>query len=453
MSFNKNAFAASFLNQLTAGIEEREEKAEEYERQQKAAAERNAAIVSTRKLRRDEAVQLANKARTLGARPEHIAAAMSSGMTGISQLYQKLQDAANQLGVRKLGEADIEAIVNMPVVPPINGELVDFNIRELADKTFGVAKLDKAKEPEPSGNVLRRLFGLDDMAVARRRLQDTEYVEGMSIADINEAARQAEYRSLFPDLGFTLMDVEFYGPSAKGKFLSEAASAVQEATTGRMADTYVQMMVDDLIASKKEGEKATPQEVEAVRKAAREELGQKALQEIVIATASRYGRGGFFNDPETVDLIRKGIGDKFLIEQANIYEKELELEEDQTTEPTNTEQNKEKIPSDVTPNKEEDTKKEKTPTENKKEEILTETYPTRPTGVSRKERKKGEQWDSKYKGKVDPATGKALVVEPRPSEEITTVKGKGRRQVTVSAAKEWDKKYADTHEPNGLPKL
>ena len=29
----------------------------------------------------------------------------------------------------------------------------------------------------------------------------------------------------------------------------------------------------------------------------------------------------------------------------------------------------------------------------------------------------------------------------------------GRRQVTVSAAKEWDKKYADTHEPNGLPKL
>ena len=177
------------------------------------------------------------------------------------------------------------------------------------------------------------------------------------------------------------------------------------------------------------------------------------LQEIVIATASKYGRGGFFNDPETVDLIRKGIGDKFLIEQANIYEKELELEEDQTTEPTNTEQNKEKIPSDVTPNKEEDTKKEKTPTENKKEEILTETYPTRPTGVSRKERKKGEQWDSKYKGKVDPATGKAIVVEPRPSEEITTVKGKGRRQVTVSAAKEWDKKYADTHEPNGLPKL
>ena len=173
---------------------------------------------------------------------------------------------------------ELPALLKWPVVPPINGDLVDFNIKELADKTFGVAKLDKTKEPEPSGNVLRRLFGLDDMSAAKRRLQDTEYVDGMSIADINEAARQAEYRSLFPDLGFTLMDVEFYGPSAKGEFLSEAASAVQEATTGRMADTYVQMMVNDLVASKKEGEEATPQEVEEVRKRAREELGQKGVR-------------------------------------------------------------------------------------------------------------------------------------------------------------------------------
>ena len=65
MAFNKNAFAASFLNQLTAGIEEREERAEEFEEQQRAAAGRNAAIVSTRKLRADEAAQLGKKAQTL----------------------------------------------------------------------------------------------------------------------------------------------------------------------------------------------------------------------------------------------------------------------------------------------------------------------------------------------------------------------------------------------------
>lgn len=453
MSFNKNAFAASFLNQLTAGIEEREEKAEEYERQQKAAAERNAAIVSTRKLRADEAVQLANKARTLGARPEHIAAAMSSGMTGISQLYQKLQDAANQKGVRKLGESDIEAIVNMPVVPPINGDLVDFNLRELADKTFGVAKLDKAKEPEPSGNVLRRLFGLDEMSVARKRLQDTEYVEGMSIADINEAARQAEYTSLFPDLGFTLMDVEFYGPAAKGKFVNDFKEAASDAISGTVAETFIQTQVNNYIDEKAATrEPATPSEIAQVRKDAQDYLIQQAVREVILENTSAYGRGGFFDDPTTTDLIRETMGEDFLIDQMNLYGKELE--EDQTTEPTNTEQDQEKVTGDDTPTQEEATEEEAPSTEDKEEEVSTETYPTRPTGVSRKDRKKAEQWDKKYKGKVDPDTGSVIVVEPRPSEEITTVKGtRGGRKVTVSAAKEWDKKYADTHNPDGLPKL
>ena len=94
----------------------------------------NASIVSTRKLRADEAAQLGKKAQTLGARKEHIIAAMSSGMTGISELYQKLQAAANQKGVRKLSEDDIEAIINMPTVPPINGQLVDCRFKTLLIK-------------------------------------------------------------------------------------------------------------------------------------------------------------------------------------------------------------------------------------------------------------------------------------------------------------------------------
>ena len=44
----------------------------------------------------------------------------------------------------------------------------------------------------------------------------------MSIADINEAARQAEYTSLFPDIGCQLlMEVNFYGPDAAGEFVKD----------------------------------------------------------------------------------------------------------------------------------------------------------------------------------------------------------------------------------------
>ena len=452
MAFNKNAFAASFLNQLTAGIEEREERAEEFEEQQRAAAERNAAIVSTRKLRADEAALLGKKAQTLGARKEHIIAAMSSGMTGISELYQKLQAAANQKGVRKLSEDDIEAIINMPTVPPINGQLVDMSLQEFANKTFGVSQLDRAEEQEPSGNIVRKLFGLNDMAMARKRLQDTEYVDGMSIADINEAARQAEYTSLFPDLGFTLMDVEFYGPAAKGKFVNDFKDAASDAISGTVAQTFIQTQVNKYIDEKAATrEPATPSEIAQVRKDAQDYLIQQAVREVILENTSTYGRGGFFDDPTTTDLIRETMGEDFLIDQMNLYGKELE--EDQTTEPTNTEQDQEKVTGDDTPTQEEATEEEAPSTEDKEEEVSTETYPTRPTGVSRKDRKKAEQWDKKYKGKVDPDTGSVIVVEPRPSEEITTVKGKGRRKVTVSAAKEWDKKYADTHNPDGSPKL
>lgn len=361
MAFNKNAFAASFLNQLTAGIEEREERAEEFEEQQRAAAERNASIVSTRKLRADEAAQLGKKAQTLGARKEHIIAAMSSGMTGISELYQKLQAAANQKGVRKLSEDDIEAIINMPTVPPINGQLVDMSLQDFANKTFGVSQLDRAEEQEPSGNIVRKLFGLNDMAMARKRLQDTEYVDGMSIADINEAARQAEYTSLFPDLGFTLMDVEFYGPAAKGKFVNDFKDAASDAISGTVAQTFIQTQVNNYIDEKAATrEPATPSEIAKIRKDAQDYLIQQAVREVILENTSAYGRGGFFDDPTTTDLIRETMGEDFLIDQMNIYGKELE-EGQSTDTQTEDDTGEEK----VTEKKEADTeaKEEKIPAE------------------------------------------------------------------------------------------
>ena len=46
MAFDWQAFAGSFLNEITAGIEEREKEAEEYKEKREAAAARNAALVN-----------------------------------------------------------------------------------------------------------------------------------------------------------------------------------------------------------------------------------------------------------------------------------------------------------------------------------------------------------------------------------------------------------------------
>jgi len=467
MAFNKNAFAASFLNQLTAGIEEREEKAEEFERQQKAAAERNASIVSQRKLRADEAVALAQKAKALGARREHIVAAMSSGMTGISQLYQKLLDGANQLGVKKLGEADVETLVNMPVVPPINGDFVDFSLRDLADKTFGVAKLEKAQqEDDKQSSLVRRLFGLDDMAMAERRLQDTEYVEGMSIADINEAARQAEYESQFKDLGFTLLDVNFYGPKGKSQFISKFNDAATDAVTGTVAEDFINGEVIREETKRKEEQQPplTEDEVQAVRKRARNELIRLAVSPVISEFESEYGRGGFYRDTTTKEMIESVLGEDYVIQQASIFGDDREEQEEEET--------KEEITPFIASPTDEDMVTEELFDPNKKEEKDTEekapdpeaqktalskiTFRERPNAIDAGRK----LWDRNLEGKVDPKTGKVIIAPPRPAEGGGKTKTVIRRNQfgirtgtkKVTEAEYWDATYGSTHNKNtGLP--
>ena len=468
MAFNKNAFAASFLNQLTAGIEEREEKAEEFERQQKAAAERNASIVSQRKLRADEAVALAQKAKALGARREHIVAAMSSGMTGISQLYQKLLDGANQLGVKKLGEADVETLVNMPVVPPINGDFVDFSLRDLADKTFGVAKLEKAQqEDDKQSSLVRRLFGLDDMAMAERRLQDTEYVEGMSIADINEAARQAEYESQFKDLGFTLLDVNFYGPKGKSQFISKFNDAATDAVTGTVAEDFINGEVIREETKRKEEQQPplTEDEVQAVRKRARNELIRLAVSPVISEFESEYGRGGFYRDTTTKEMIESVLGEDYVIQQASIFgdDREEQEEEEETKEeitpfiasPTDEDMVTEEL---FDPNKKEekDTEEKAPDPEAQKTALSKITFRERPNAIDAGRK----LWDRNLEGKVDPETGKVIIAPPRPAEGGGKTKTVIRRNQfgirtgtkKVTEAEYWDATYGSTHNKNtGLP--
>ena len=473
MAFNKNAFAASFLNQLTAGIEEREEEAKQYEEEQRAAAASNAPLVNARKLRAQEAAQIGQKAIQLGAREEHVKAAMASGINGVGELYEKLLTAANEKGVKTLGEDDIEEIVNMPSIPAINQQYIDMSLREFADKQFGVGRIDRTKEKEPSGSVIRKLLGLDEMALTRKKLEDTDYMEGMSIAEINEAARQAEYTSLFPDLGFNLMDVKFYGPSSKSTFLSEFREAATDAVTGKVAEGYIESEIQALIAER-EGQEVTPQEIAKVREEAREFLVQQAVKTVIEGMASEYGRGGFFEDEATVDLIRETMGEDYLADQMAIYSRDIEEEEVETEEPTDTEQDQETQTEETTQTEAPDTTDQETqiPTEEGDEGLteeekyiqdVTSKYPNRPAQPGLVRSKKVREWDRLYKGKLN-EDGTPIIVSPRPPEggektrqlPITTgiLDSPTGRFKDVTEAEYWDSMYGETHDPmTGRPKL
>ena len=473
MAFNKNAFAASFLNQLTAGIEEREEEAKQYEEEQRAAAARNAPLVNARKLKAQEAAQIGQKAMQLGAREEHVKAAMASGMNGVGELYEKLLTAANEKGVKTLGEDDIEEIVNMPSIPAINQRYIDTSLREFADKQFGVGRIDRTKEKEPSGSVIRKLLGLDDMALTRKKLADTEYMDGMSIADINEAARQEEFKSLFPDLGFNLMDIKFYGPESKSTFLSEFREAATDAVTGKVAEGYIENEVQALI-TEKAGQEVTPQEIAKRREEAREFLVQQAVKNVIESMAAEYGRGGFFDDEATRDLIRETMGQDYLDDQMSVYSRDIEEEETTTEEPTDTEQNQEDQTQETTETQTSDpTNQETQVSPEESDEELTEEekyiqdvvskYPSRPKQLGLIRSKKVREWDELYKGKLN-EDRTPIIVSPRPAEggdktrqiPITTglLDSPTGRFKDVTEAEYWDYMYGKTHDPvTGRPKL
>ena len=360
MSFLEQ-FSASFLNEIAEGIDTRTEKAEAYEEEQKKLAERNAAIINTRNLRAQEAALIGQKAIQLGARKEHVKAAMASGMKGVAELYDKLQTAANQKGVKTLGEDDIEAIINMPSLPSVNQRYVDMSLRDFANMTYGVKPMDDRPEVETSDSVVRKLLGFEDMNLAKQRLQDTEYVEGMSIADINEAARQAEYTSLFPDIGFTLMEVNFYGPDAAGEFVKDFTETATKATTGKVAETFIQAQVSAAIdKAQRSGSPLTPDEISEIQKGAEQFLAQQAVLPLIETTAGMYGKGGFFKHSTTIDLIEKTMGADFLADYMEVYNIDQDDEEEVTPE-TATE-----------PDTEEATEEKKDDTETEEKEISAE---------------------------------------------------------------------------------
>lgn len=353
MAFDWQAFAGSFLNEITAGIEKREEEAEEYKEKREAAAARNAALVNERKGRASEASSYAKKAMNLGATENQVKSALSSGMSGIKEFADKLQAAANSKGIKRLGVDDIEAIVSMPNIPSVDQSLVDMSIDEFAKRTYGAATGERAPI-EQEDNIIKQLFGYGDKARVKKELADTEYMGGMSIADINELANQAEYRSLMPEATMTFLDVEQYKPKAIMEFNNDLAEAMKDAIEGDAAEAYIQSRKRAL------GTNASLEQIAAAEQEAIQTLQGKAARIIIETYAGIYGQGGFFTNDLTLRQIKDTMGEAYLNDLLTTYGFDVEQEEETETET---------VTETPTTENEEDTQTEETDTEVEETEV------------------------------------------------------------------------------------
>lgn len=422
MAFNFEDFAAGFLGEIEEGIEKRTEKAAEYKEKQEAAAARNAALINQRNMRAQEAAQLGKRAMALGATQNQVRTAISSGMSGVKELYEKLQAAANQKGVKKLGVDDIEAIVNMPSIPTVNTSMIDMSLEDFAKRTYGAMPTEKV-QPKAPDSMIARMFGFGAKDRVKRELAETEYMSGMSVADINEMARQAEYMSLMPGASMTFLDVEQYTPKAVMDFNTKLTKAISDATKGDAAEAYIKARRRSL------GTNATLEQIQAEEMVARKTLEAKAAKIVIETYAGMYANGGFFNNDLTLKQIKDAMGEKYLKDLMVTYGFDEEEVQTESTE-------------------EEITEEKKTDTE------------TEETKVSPKE----EPFPDVYYR--DDEGGIIKGVPPRPEKDFSTIffgQGMGGEDMEKILKGEmpvpkylrqsqWDELFGKTHNPDGTPK-
>ena len=496
MGFDWKAFGAAFLDKQTEGIRKRRTDAEEYEEEQEELARENKKIIANRTLLAADASQMAQKAIELGATKEQVMAAMGSGALGIKTFYEKLLAAANQKGMQTLGAADVEAIIDMPEVFEVNPAFVDMSLNEMAEIQYGVRQRPgtETSDVQTSDSILASMFGVSAMGQAKKKLQDTKYIGGMSIADVNELAAQADYDSLFPNLGVNFFDKEFYGPASASEFLKTLTDIQMDAVSGTAAEDFISSAgerhmrktstsspeYDEEYAARNEGVTSMDKEQDA-----REYLIQTQARSIIQGTIENFGQTGLFDHKPSVDLIEKIMGEKFVKDQLELLKSFNGVDEDDTqltdreenlgsAEAIRTGMDEAEARTQAGVIEQEDTQTQTPNTETQEttlppEETDDEFVPIpRPEGRSvlglstdaLNARTKG--WDRKYGGKLDPVTGEKIMVDPRPdaggpkNKEVDARTSTGVRtgkKKKVTAREAWDILYGETHNFDGSPKL
>jgi len=466
MAFNSKEFQANFLNQVTDRIGEMTDEAKAFKERQIEASDRNKALISTRTARANAAVSLGREALQYipeGARSKAIIrTAMASGMTGVSELRNKLAKAHADAGLaagQTLSMNDVEAVINMPNIPDIDTKYIDMPLEQFAKETYGAtAQATKFKDDT---NIVGRLFGFGAMDRAREELGEMDAMDGMSVADINAAARLAEFNSLIPNAVMSFSEMKRFSKLEGFNFSKEITETYDDALASREAQDEAEKaekaLLEKAIADGRDQSDVSTTEILEAQRIAREFYARGKVEEEIKVYAGMYGEaGGFFDQKVATDQISRLMGKEYLDTLKAEYGIEVDKGEDGA--------------EDI---------KEKTPNQEAAESMLSvgigsvggppsvssTVSPTLKPLPKEKHRPGGDrkagfgdadirQWDKQYGGRYT-FDGQPILVEPRPTDpkaKVTITKFVTGRKTRVNAMDHWDDQYGDTHNPDGTPK-
>ena len=321
MAFDWKAFGAAFLGEVTEGIEERGAEAKKYKEQQEAAAERNQSLITQRNSRARQAAQYGRQAETLmGVHPQGkalVRQAMASGMGTVQELYEKLNKAANAPGQNgRLGVDDIEAIINMPSIPAVDKSLMDMSLEEYAKKTYGVSPTTQYAAPEDDTSTVGQLFGFGAKARVKQQLAEQDFGSGMTVAEINQLARQEEYTSLIPGATMVFTERNMFDTDKAFDFSKKIAEVAADAIDTDQAKATIKLAGRNAMLAGMTSEQATAARVRAEEQAIKD-LQIEATKGLIDYFADTYNKGGFFDNVlavQTIEALNPGYVDTLKVQ-------------------------------------------------------------------------------------------------------------------------------------------
>ena len=420
------AFATAFLNDTAGYINERKNKAEDYEQRMRDLAERNKGVHKQLMQAGKGMSSQVSQAKGLHASDAQIEAALDAGPSGLSDLVSKLTSYQAEIGASNFTPQAVAEFAKLPAAYQPTG-----NIDPMARLGLSNYKVGDVEAPEYS--FWDKALGRSAQDAARARLDAEVTAEGMSIYDMAEIGNAAGYESL--NTGSYLSYV------APKRITPEMLGSVQE----DFDKTYTDAREAATAEFKTERDSVTAYDT-TKKQEIYDEISQKE-DEYVRAYMSRHVLSGIANYDNYTDV----MGSMLMSEQYSKYIPEDILKGIQELDEETSEGLPEDTTSDVITTTDLDPPKEVIETFDRYS--LAEDS----SGVRRLYDNEEKMWIPLEQSDdilavleasrpETPEVPPAVVgdnVEPRPT---------GRTVAFRNAKQDWDRKYAATHNIDGTPR-
>jgi len=217
--FNPTDFATGVLESLDKRIDRNAEEAKVYKEEQRDLAKQSKQAIANRTTLVQQLLSVANKLKAQGVSQAQVKAAHSAGPDALLNLSTQVQTYLAKKGTAKLSPDEVEAMITTSDLTQMSPEVQSMNLKEFLNATANMPNVNTVTETADERNLLERALGVGQKDAIRVKLDQDMQPGGYSLADLNESATLASYKSIMPGASTTFTaPVDYKSSNAVTRF-------------------------------------------------------------------------------------------------------------------------------------------------------------------------------------------------------------------------------------------